>query len=437
LSDNTSHRTFATDVVRQLAGAGYTALWAGGCVRDLMLGRVPQDYDVATDARPEQVRELFGKRRTLAVGESFGVVIVLGPTKDAGQIEVATFRREGEYTDGRRPDRVEFCTPEEDAHRRDFTINGMFYDPLAEQVLDYVGGEHDLGEGIVRAIGDPHDRMTEDKLRMLRAARFTATLDFQLDETTTQAIRNMAAEILVVSSERIAQELRRMLVDQHRERAMRLCHDLGLLEIILPELADILHSHQPSAISHQPDTPREWWHTLHVLGNLESPSFELAMAALVHTVPSPTGRIRKSSTQGTVRGLCKRLKLSNAETDQIAWLVANQRVLDDAPNLPLCDLKRLLVHEQVDDLLQLARRLALAEQRETSSIDFAADYKAQTPPGILDPPELINGSDLHQLGMTPGPQFQTVLRAVRDAQLNEEIVTRDEAMALVEQLAEA
>lgn len=430
-------RTFATDVVRQLAGAGYTALWAGGCVRDLMLGRLPQDYDVATDARPEQVRDLFGKKRTLAVGESFGVVIVLGPSRDAGQVEVATFRKEGEYTDGRRPDRVEYCTPEEDAQRRDFTINGMFYNPLQEQVLDYVGGEQDLGEGIVRAIGLPHDRMSEDKLRMLRAARFTATLEFQLDESTAQAIREMADSILVVSWERIAQELRRMLIDQHRERAMRLCHDLGLLQVILPELADILQSHQPAAISDQSDTPREWWHTLHILGNLEAPSFELAMAALVHTVASPTGKRLKQAPSGTVRALCKRLKLSNAETDQIAWLVANQHALDDAPHLPLCELKRLLVHDHIEDLLKLSRRRALAQQRETSAIDFAAGYKSEAPSDVLDPPELIDGSDLRQLGLTPGPQFQTILRTVRDAQLNEEIATQAEAISLARELSQA
>src|SRR5690606_34637150 len=272
-------RIFATDVVRQLTDAGYVALWAGGCVRDLMLGRAPQDYDVATNARPEQVREVFGRRRTHAVGESFGVILVLESGRKGRQVEVATFRTEGVYSDGRRPDSVEFCTPEEDARRRDFTINGMFFDPLHERVLDYVGGEADLGQGIVRAIGDAHDRMSEDKLRMLRAVRFTATFDFHLDETTAAAIRSMAGEIRVVSWERITQELQKMLVDQHRERAIRLCHDLGLLGIILPELRDILPTQSdatrsqtrgPSPASRPPDpASREWWHTLHMLGNLE------------------------------------------------------------------------------------------------------------------------------------------------------------------------
>src|SRR5690606_28290822 len=257
---------------------------------------------------------------------------------------------EGVYSDGRRPDSVEFRTPEEDARRRDFTINGMFFDPLHETVLDYVGGEADLGQGIVRAIGNPHDRMSEDKLRMLRAVRFTATFDFHLDESTAEAIRAMAGEIRVVSWERITQELQKMLVDQHRERAIRLCHDLGLLGIILPELRDILPTQSdatrsqtrgPSPASRPPDpASREWWHTLHMLGNLEQPSFELALAALLHTVPSPTEQPKRQPLEGTVRGICKRMRLSNHQTDRVSWLVAHQRDLNEAADLPLARLKR-------------------------------------------------------------------------------------------------
>src|SRR5580692_10955471 len=234
-------REFAVDVVRRLQGAGFRALWAGGCVRDILMGRAPQDYDVATDARPDAVRDLFGRRRTLAVGASFGVIIVLGP-KGAGNVDVATFRTEGPYLDGRRPEHVEFATPEEDAQRRDFTINGMFYDPISEQVHDYVGGESDLAARVVRAIGRPADRMTEDKLRMLRAVRFAATLDFQLDAATANAVRAMAPEIHVVSAERIAQELKKMLVDPHRRRAIELARDTQLLLEILPELQPVLEA---------------------------------------------------------------------------------------------------------------------------------------------------------------------------------------------------
>ncbi len=199
------NREFAGEVVSRLKQAGHQALWAGGCVRDYLLGRVPKDYDVATDARPEEVRQIFGHRRTLAVGASFGVIVVRGP-RGVADVEVATFRTEGPYLDGRRPESVTFATPEEDAKRRDFTINGMFFDPLAQQVLDYVGGERDLGAGIVRAIGDPHDRVREDKLRMLRAVRFAANLDFELDPITASAVREMADQLTVVSAERITQE---------------------------------------------------------------------------------------------------------------------------------------------------------------------------------------------------------------------------------------
>src|SRR5579872_3355864 len=223
-------RDFAVEVVRNLKEAGFTALWAGGCVRDLLLGREPDDYDVATSARPEQVQQLFGPQRTRAIGASFGVILVHGPRRSlGGDVEVATFRTEGPYLDGRRPQNVSFATPEEDARRRDFTINGMFYDPLTEQVLDFVGGRDDLARKVVRAIGDPQARFREDKLRMLRAVRMAARFDFEVDTATAQAVRTMANEILVVSYERIAQELKKMLVHDRRARAIDLTLDLKIL----------------------------------------------------------------------------------------------------------------------------------------------------------------------------------------------------------------
>src|SRR5262245_37039879 len=221
MSSTDPQREFAVQVVRKLQEAGFVALWAGGCVRDYLLGHPPDDYDVATSARPEQVRELFGPRRTRAVGASFGVMLVHAPQHSgAHDVEVATFRTEGPYLDGRRPEHVTFATAEEDAQRRDFTINGMFFDPVAETVLDYVGGRGDLERHLVRAIGDPRARLGDDKLRMLRAVRITARFDFALDEATAKAIREMAGEILVVSQERIAQELKKMLVHQRRARAV-------------------------------------------------------------------------------------------------------------------------------------------------------------------------------------------------------------------------
>ena len=228
-------RRFAVKVVRKLRAAGFEAFWAGGCVRDQLLGRTPKDYDVATNATPPQIRELFGQRRTLAIGAAFGVITVLGP-ESAGMIEVATFRKDAAYSDGRHPDHVTFSSAQEDAARRDFTINGLFYDPLEEQVIDYVGGQEDLALRRIRAIGEPRERIAEDKLRMLRAVRFSATFDFALEEETQAAIREMADQIDVVSPERIAMEMRRMLVDPSRVAAIRLLLATNLAQVVLPEI---------------------------------------------------------------------------------------------------------------------------------------------------------------------------------------------------------
>lgn len=434
-------REFATDVVRRLRDAGYVALFAGGCVRDLLLQRPAKDYDVATTATPDQVRELFGRRRTLAVGASFGVVIVLGrplrvdrqtsesaslkshspkpsarhsrPVPNVLQVEVATFRREGDYSDGRRPDHVEFCSPEEDARRRDFTINGMFYDPIDSRVLDYVGGEHDLAAGVVRAIGEPHDRMREDKLRMLRAVRFAATLEFQLDPQTAAAVRDMAPQLNVVSAERIAQELKRMLVDPHRRRAVELCRDVGLLPIVFPELSPIATSPSP-----------EWERTLHVLQLLHEPRFEAALAALLHTLPA----------EPTVRNICLRLRLSNDETGRTTWLVAHQDDLRGAPDFSLAQLKRALSHPDHADQLQLLRAKLLAEDADPHPVLFCEEYLSRTPPDVIDPPPLVTGNDLIQIGLTPGPPFKDLLETIRDAQLNGDVATRDDALRLAAQL---
>ncbi|MEJ7596184.1 MAG: CCA tRNA nucleotidyltransferase, partial [Planctomycetaceae bacterium] len=235
------------DTVRTLRQEGFETLWAGGCVRDHVLGKTPKDYDIASTATPDDVIRIFGRRRTVAVGASFGVVMVLGPDKAAGQIEVATFRSDGEYLDGRRPSRVIFCRPEEDAKRRDFTINGMFFDPIEETLIDYVGGREDLALGIVRAIGDPVARFTEDKLRMLRAVRFTATFGFALDEATADAAYQLRRKLNQVSAERISHELKRMLVHATREHSFRLLIQTGLLPEVLPELYRAEHCDEDEA----------------------------------------------------------------------------------------------------------------------------------------------------------------------------------------------
>lgn len=418
-------RAFATEIVRTLVSAGHTALWAGGCVRDLLMGREPEDYDVATTATPEQVRQLFGPRRTLAVGESFGVILVLGPKGSGLQVEVATFRTEGPYADGRRPSQVCFATPQEDARRRDFTINSMFYDPLTEQVLDYVGGEHDLRVGILRAIGDPHARMTEDKLRMLRAVRFAATLDFELEAGTAAAIQELAPQILVVSWERIAQELRRMLRHPHRRRAVRLAQQLGLLEPIIPELAPVL-----ADVEHP-----EWTHTLETLEALRTERFETAAAVLLHTLPAgPAGAASHTEQGGTVRDVCRRLRLSNDESEAIAWLVAHRTDMEGAEEFPAARLKRLLAHPWAPELLAITEAEARARNRESTSARFIREYLQRTPPEELHPPPLITGDDLIALGLTPGPQFKKLLETLRDAQLNGEVCTPAEALQLARRL---
>ena len=318
-------REFAVEVVRRLKEEGFQALWAGGvCAIFCWDGNRKITTWPPTPSRKE-VRKLFGHRRTHAVGASFGVILLQG-SQQAGNIEVATFRTEGEYLDGRRPEHVEFCTAEEDAQRRDFTINGMFYDPAEKQVLDYVAGEKDLGAGIVRAIGDPHDRVREDKLRMLRAVRFTATLEFELDSVTADAVREMAEEIHIVSAERITQELKLMLVDQHRKRAMQLAVDLGLLRLILSELDT---------------TTTQWESTLHMLQLLQEPEFPLTFAVLIHALQT-TGERTPITIAEIARTICKRLRFSNHETEHVCWLLAHRDDLADAPDLPLAELKRLM-----------------------------------------------------------------------------------------------
>jgi len=406
-------RQFATDVVRQLRAAGYTALWAGGCVRDLLMGRAAQDFDVATSATPEQVRELFGKRRTLSVGQSFGVIIVLPSNKEAEQVEVATFRTEGAYLDGRRPTEVTFSTPAEDAKRRDFTINGMFYDPIGEQVFDFVGGQADLDQKILRAIGDPLERMTEDKLRMLRAVRFSATLEFTLDGRTLSAVKSMAADIRVVSAERIAQELRKVLAHPTRVRGFQLLVETGLRAVIFPEI----DAHRSAGIAR----------TLSLLPS--GASFELAAAALLHQVRSPVYEPRTDTeAAGTVWEIIRRLKLSSDEMTGIAWLVGHLNCWNDAEQQSQAQLKRVLAHRLSSDLRSLVRAVRSAECLTLDPIRFVDDYQKRHTPNEINPPELVTGRDLIERGLTPGPQFKQLLDAIRDAQLNGEIATREQAL---------
>lgn len=403
-------RDFALEVVQKLRDAGFQALWAGGCVRDLVLDHEPSDYDVATTATPEEVRSVFGGKRTVPVGTSFGVILVLGPD-DTEPIEVATFRREGEYVDGRRPESVEYCTPEEDALRRDFTINGMFYDPLTETIHDYVGGEQDLQRRILRCIGDPEDRFAEDKLRMLRAVRFATRFGFQIEQATSDAVRKHVSEITVVSVERISQELLKMLAHDNRRQAIELCVKLGLWTVILPELQ---LPTQDSAEHRQ---------LFALLQQLESPSPELVLAIL-----------SREMTLTAARKLARRLKLSNEQRDRIVWLLEHRENLKSAEQLPLHRLKCLLAHDYRDDLLEYTRASELVNKNTMHAFEFCDHYLARTPQNVLQPEPLLTGDDFIKAGMKPGKEFKILLDAVREAQLDENISTTDEAWDLVKQL---
>jgi len=390
-------REFAVDVIRALRDTGHEALLAGGCVRDELLGVEPKDYDVATSARPEQVQRLF--RRTVAVGAAFGVVEVLGPYRL--NVQVATFRSDGAYIDGRRPESVVFCSAEEDAQRRDFTINGMFFDPLDERLIDHVGGQADLQTGLLRAIGDPEARFREDRLRMLRAVRMAARFRLEIDPATGAAIRAMAPQLADgVSAERIADELRKMLVDPHRARAMRLFAEYGFVDVVFS--GDIrLH----------PDVTDR-------LG--ERTTFPLAFAALIYT----EGRPRAGE-------IALRLKLSSEERGRIEWLVENHRTLADVRSMPPSRLKPLLVHPGIEDLTALHRAIG----HDPDALDYAIAIRRQwDEAGELNPPPLLTGNDLLALGLPQGPMYKMLLQRVRDAQLDGEIATHEQAVGLVQRI---
>lgn len=401
-----TEREFAVECVRTLQTAGFRALWAGGCVRDELLGLEPNDYDIATDARPDQVQKLF--RRTVAVGAAFGVIEVVGPRDPSrgGEhltVEVATFRSDGTYSDGRRPDAVTFSSPEEDAARRDFTINGMFFDPIAGQLHDYVGGRADLDAKVLRAIGDPLARFAEDKLRVLRAVRIATRFGLSIDPATFAAARATAPQITVVSAERIADELRKLLTHPHRARGVRLLTDLGLVGPILPEMAAADVAVVAALVP-------------------EPVSFPLAFAATLRGVAD--GRASEA--------IADRLRLSNVEKSRVAWLIENRDVLLDAPTMRSSNLKPILVHPGIDELLALHRAVAVAFGRGVEHVEYCEKVLRETPREELDPPPLLTGNDLKALGMRPGPEFKRLLDAVRAAQLDGVVRTRDEAVKLVE-----
>jgi poly(A) polymerase len=401
-SDAMTERDFAVDVVRTLQAAGHVAYFAGGCVRDELLGLAPADHDVATDATPDRVRQLF--RRTIAIGASFGVIEVLGPRVDGEQlnVQVATFRSDGSYTDGRRPDAVTFGTPEADAARRDFTINGLFLDPIADRIYDFVGGRADLDAKILRAIGDPFARFTEDKLRILRAVRLAARFDLSIDPATLAAGRQLAPQITVVSAERIAEELRKMLAHPTRAKAVEWLIAFGLVAPILPEAVTVIERRK-NAVRKLPP----------LFG------FEGSLAALL-----------LDGNAKTVEAVSRRLKLSTDETRHVTWLVAHKAALVDAAIQPNSRLYPILARPFARDLIALHR----AGDNSPEQAEYCTKLLTETPPDVLDPPPLLTGDDLTAAEYTPGPEYKGFLEAARAAQLDGEVKSKDEALALVARL---
>jgi poly(A) polymerase len=406
--DPVACREFAASVVTRLREAGHETYWAGGCVRDELLGRTPADYDVATAARPEIVRNVFGKRRTLAVGAAFGVITVLGP-KGAGQVEVATFRTDQAYTDGRHPAGVTFSSAREDAKRRDFTINGLFLDPVSGEVHDFVGGREDLTAGVVRAIGVPAMRFAEDHLRMLRAVRFTAFFGFVMESETRTALERMTHLVVTVSPERIAAELRAMVSRPGRQRSLELLAETGLAREILPEVLP-------------PVTPASgsWQQAARIVGALDEPSLPQALALLA--APPDAGHLAAITT---------RLRLSNHETKTALWLLNGLAALGAEPRLDGWKWSRLqpwVAHPQAPLLADLFRARAACAAGDPAAAAFFSAQVARPRPEI-DPPPLVTGSDLVAAGMPAGPAVGRALARIRTLQLDGRIRTREEALA--------
>jgi poly(A) polymerase len=416
LSNPEQARQFAVEVVSRLRAAGHEALWAGGCVRDELLGRIPADYDVATAATPDDVRRVFGQRRTLAVGAAFGVITVLGP-KGAGQIEVATFRTDAAYTDGRHPAGVTFSTAPEDAQRRDFTINGLFFDPLTGEVHDYVDGRADLAAGVVRAIGVPAMRFGEDHLRMLRAVRFAAAFGFALDGETRAAIERMTHLVTTVSPERIAAELRAMVSRPGRRRALELLADTGLAKEVLPEVA-------PDAVG-APDVQSEaWGEASRIVDALDEPSLASALAALYE--PAGAAPLRQAAN---------RLRLSNREVKLAGWLqeavaMFSEPSEPDVAGRPWSEVQPWLAHEDAFLLADLLRARADCGRGAAATAAWVTAQIAR-PRAELDPPPLVTGADLLAVGVAAGPAMGATLARLRALQLDGVIATRAEALARV------
>jgi poly(A) polymerase len=431
-------RQLAEEICQMLCAHGHQAFLVGGCVRDELLGRVPADYDIATDAVPARVEELFPG--SLTVGAKFGVVIV--PRGDL-HVEVATFRSDVGYSDGRHPDHVVYSqTPREDVARRDFTINGLLMDPADGKVLDYVGGRDDLRAGIIRTIGEPRLRFTEDKLRLVRAVRFAARFGYEIEAQTFSALRKLAPEVVQVSPERLRDELTKILTEGAARHGFELLDETGLLEVLLPEVARMKGVEQPPEFHPEGDV---WIHTRMLLENLPAgASPTLAWGALLHDVGKPPTFAPASKTGDRIRfnehaeigarmaeAICRRFRFSNEDTEQIVELVASHMRFKDVQQMKASTLKRFVRSAKFDEKLELHRLDCLACHRMLDNWNFVRKFISETPPEQVRPPRLITGEDLQALGFRPGPLFKEILQAVEDAQLEGALKEKEEAIRYV------
>jgi len=434
-SDAREKERKALAIVNRLRENGFAAYFAGGCVRDRLLGLVPKDYDIATDARPEVVQSLFDE--TVAVGASFGVImVVIG----GDPFEVTTFRADAPYLDGRRPSAVRFGTIEEDAIRRDFTIGGMYYDPVAGRLIDLVGGMRDLRAGIVRAIGNPYDRFAEDHLRILRAVRFAARLDFSIDPATWTAMKRAAPMIKMIAAERIGEEMVRLMTEGGAARGLEIMRECGLLEALIPEILEMVGCAQPENFHPEGDVYR---HTRLAVSMLEAGCSEtVAFGVLLHDIAKPRCRAVGPDGKVTFYGhtdlgaemaidIMARLKRSRFVQERVAYLVRNHLRLCMAPRMRTATLKRMLAEDGFDELMQVAFLDAFASSSYLGYWHFCRRAMSTMSAREIRPPRLIGGNDLIGLGFQPGPRFKAILKDVEDLQLDGALRSREQALEYV------
>jgi poly(A) polymerase len=421
-------------IIQRLRETGHEAYLAGGCVRDQLLGRLPKDYDIATAATSQSVQAAFPD--TVPIGSKFGSVVVV---IDGDPFEVTTFRFDGPYSDGRHPMRVRYGTLEEDVRRRDFTINAMMYDPVNDRVIDLVNGRKDLQLGLIRAIGDPHERFAEDRLRMVRAVRLACGLGFAIDQPTFNAIREHAASVTQIAWERIGTEITRTLTEGVARRGVELLNETGLLEVILPEVAAMRGCEQTP--DHHPEGD-VFIHTLTLLQHMVDPTETLAYGCLLHDVAKPPCRQPVGSRvtfyghpelgAGMATEILQRLKRSRAVTEQVAWLVRHHLRYTQAPKMRLSTLKRFLRDDSIGELLELCRIDALSSNGDLSYYEFCQRKLVELGEEEVRPQPLLRGRDLIRLGYTPGRSFSEMLEAVEEAQLEGELLTREHAVGWVQ-----